>query len=93
MPPEKPTDIMFILGEIRGQLSALLAQAANTDAEVKRSAKEINDEIVRRSAANDDRHQKIETRVRILETSKAWFLGAAAVVAAAASFIVDMATK
>jgi len=73
---------MFVLGEIRGQLSALLAQAANTDAEIKRQTKEFKED-----------HQKLEVRVRLLETSKAWFLGAAAVVAAAASFIVDAVMK
>lgn len=44
----------------------------------------------RRSTANDDRHQKIEARVRLLEISKGWLLGAAAALGGIAGFIVDM---
>ena len=72
-------DILLLLGEIKGQLAALIAQAAKTDAEVKRSTQEFKDE-----------HQRLEGRVRVLEQSKAWALGAAAAVGAAAGFLVDM---
>lgn len=88
--PKDDTHILFLLGEIKGQLTALIAQAAKTDIEVKRSEQEIKDEIQRRSLANEDRHQKIESRVRVLEVSKAWLLGGAAALGAIAGFIVDM---
>lgn len=91
MDPHTPKDdILFKLGEISGQLTALIAQAAKTDAEVKRSEQEIKDEINRRSTANDDRHQKIESRVRLLEISKGWLLGAAAALGGIAGFLVDL---
>jgi len=77
--PSNESDVKFLLGEIRGQLTSLISLVTAKHAEIDRNFDRF-----------EKRVEKADLRIQKLEQGKAWVIGFAAALGGLAGFLVDM---